>query len=53
MRSDTRQELLQAELDSQEAFISLAKQSRHDLRYHNALLMEYVEEGEVKGQRNI
>lgn len=48
LRSDARQELLQAELISQEAFVNQARQNRHDLRHHNALLADYLERGEVE-----
>ncbi|ATW26672.1 GHKL domain-containing protein [Candidatus Formimonas warabiya] len=51
LRSDARQELLQTELSSQEAFVNLAKQNRHDLRHHNALLADYLERGDVEGAK--
>ncbi|MPM93923.1 hypothetical protein SDC9_141065 [bioreactor metagenome] len=51
LRSDARQELLQMELALQEAFVNLAKQNRHDLRHHNALLADYLERGDVGGAR--
>jgi sensor histidine kinase regulating citrate/malate metabolism len=52
MRSDTRQELLQAELVAQETFVNLARQNRHDLRHHNALLVDYLERGDLEGARD-
>lgn len=51
LRSDARQELLQTELLSQEAFVNQARQNRHDLRHHNALLADFLERGEVEGAR--
>lgn len=51
LRSDARQELLQSELLSQEAFVNLAKQNRHDLRHHNALVLDYLDRGDVAGAK--
>lgn len=54
LRADNRQEILQSELASQEDFVRMAKQSRHDLRHHNALLADYLDRGDIDGaQRNI
>lgn len=51
LRSIAQQELLQTELVAQESFINLAKQNRHDMRHHNALLVDYLERGDVNGAR--
>ncbi len=51
LRSDTREELLQRELVTQETFVNLAKQNRHDLRHHNALLVDYLDRGDVNGAK--
>jgi signal transduction histidine kinase len=51
LRSDARQELLQSDLASQEAFINLTRQSRHDMRHHNALLVDYLERGDIEGAK--
>ncbi len=51
LRSDSRQELLQTELATQESFVNLAKQNRHDLRHHNALLADYLERGDMEGAK--
>ncbi len=51
LRADARQELLQSELVAQEAFVKLAKQNRHDLRHHNALLADYLAHGDVEGAK--
>ena len=51
LRSIAQQELLQTELIAQESFVNLAKQNRHDMRHHNALLMDYLERGDAKGAR--
>lgn len=52
LRSEARQELLQAELVTQETFVNLARQNRHDLRHHNALLVDYLERGDVEGAKD-
>lgn len=51
LRSIAQQELLQTELVAQETFVNLAKQNRHDMRHHNALLIDYLERGDVNGAR--
>lgn len=51
LRSIAHQELLQSELVAQESFVNLAKQNRHDMRHHNALLVDYLERGDVNGAR--
>ncbi len=51
LRSIAQQELLQTELVTQESFVNLAKQNRHDMRHHNALLIDYLERGDVNGAR--
>ncbi len=51
LRSISQQELLQMELVAQESFVNLAKQNRHDMRHHNALLVDYLERGDVNGAR--
>jgi hypothetical protein len=51
LRSIAQQELLQTELVAQESFVNLAKQNRHDMRHHNALLVDYLERGDVNGAR--
>lgn len=51
LRADNRQEILQSELASQEDFVRMAKQSRHDLRHHNALLADYLDRGDIDGAK--
>jgi hypothetical protein len=51
LRSIAQQEILQTELVAQESFVNLAKQNRHDMRHHNALLVDYLERGDVNGAR--
>lgn len=45
-------ELLQREMDHYRSFVQEAKQSRHDLRHHDRLLLEYLETGNVKGAKD-
>lgn len=51
LRSIAQQELLQTELVAQESFVNLAKQNRHDMRHHNAILVDYLERGDVDSAR--
>ena len=51
LRSIAQQDLLQTELVAQESFVNMAKQNRHDMRHHNALLLDYLERGDVNGAR--
>jgi sensor histidine kinase regulating citrate/malate metabolism len=51
IKSDARQELLQLELAAQDEFVSMARQNRHDLRHHNALLADYLNRGDVEGAK--
>lgn len=39
--------LLQAEISSYQDYLASAKRTRHDARHHNALLLEYLSEGNV------
>ncbi len=43
--------LLETEIASYQDYIALAKQSRHDLRHHNALLLEYLDAGNTDAAR--
>ncbi len=49
IRSEAQRILLEAELSSYDEFLQAAKQSRHDLRHHNLLILEYLTSGDVKG----
>ncbi len=51
LRSIAQQELLHTELVAQESFVNLAKQNRHDMRHHNAVLVDYLDHGDVSGAR--
>lgn len=41
--------MLESEISSYDKFIQSAKQSRHDLRHHNSLVLEYLASGDIKG----
>lgn len=43
---EAKGQLLEAEISSYQEYLSLAKQSRHDLRHHNAVVAEYIQNGE-------
>ncbi len=47
-----REELLNSELSSYEDFVAHSKQNRHDIRHHNAVLLEYLEEEDIKGAQD-
>lgn len=47
LKNNAREQLLQLELISYEEAVSVAKQNRHDIRHHNALILEYLECGDI------
>ncbi|HWP51262.1 MAG TPA: GHKL domain-containing protein [Clostridia bacterium] len=51
LQAEARQEMLRAELSSYNEYVMIARQNRHDLRHHNALLMEYLVAGDVDGAK--
>lgn len=46
-QEQNRLALLQAEIQSYDAAIAAARQSRHDLRHHNAVVLEYLRQGDT------
>lgn len=50
-KAEARQEILAKELNSYEDFINDSKQSRHDIRHHNALVLEYLNSGDLIGAK--
>lgn len=46
-QENLRSELLSQEIVSYQTYLEAAKQNRHDLRHHDALLLEYLERGDV------
>ena len=43
-----QEKLLNAELNAQEEKVEIAKQTRHDLRHHNAIVMELLQNGQAQ-----
>lgn len=50
-KAEARQEILAKELISYENFINNSKQSRHDIRHHNAVVLEYLNGGDINGAK--
>ncbi|MDD2413700.1 MAG: GHKL domain-containing protein [Eubacteriaceae bacterium] len=46
---EIRSEQLRTEIHSYQTYLETARASRHDLRHHDALLLEQLENGDVKG----
>lgn len=46
-RQQMQAELLSQEIVSYRAYLDVANQNRHDLRHHDALLLDYLERGDV------
>ncbi len=51
LKRKANEEILTREIDSYETFVSAAKQSRHDIRHHNSILAEYLNQGEIDGAK--
>lgn len=51
VRSQMHQELLEADLNANEDFVKISRQHRHDIRHHNAILSEYLSQGDLEGAR--
>lgn len=45
------EEILTREINSYETFVSAAKQNRHDIRHHNAILLEFLSQGDIEGAK--
>ena len=41
-------ELIRTEISSYEEYLQTAKQNRHDIRHHNALILEYLSDGNAQ-----
>lgn len=46
-REESRMDLLSQEISSYQTYLDNARQNRHDLRHHDALLTEYLEHGDI------
>lgn len=44
-KEETKNKLLQTEISSYQEYLDNARQTRHDLRHHDALLLSYLEDG--------
>ncbi|MEG0324145.1 MAG: GHKL domain-containing protein, partial [Raoultibacter sp.] len=47
VRMQLHQTLLDAELAAAQDHVRLARQSRHDMRHHDAIVLEYLEQGRI------
>lgn len=47
----SRQRLLESELDAEKSFIENAKIVNHDLRHHDRIVLEYLEEGNIEAAK--
>lgn len=52
LKRKANEELLTREIHSYESFVSTAKQSRHDIRHHNTILVEYLNQGDIEGAKD-
>lgn len=50
-RERLQQKMLEAQIQAYDDYLAVAKQNRHDLRHHNALLMEYLSSGDLAGAK--
>ncbi len=48
---ETRKDLLIQELESENEAMEYARRLRHDIRHHNAVMLEYLEDGDVQGAK--
>ena len=46
-KSEIKSRLLETEISSYQDYLQSAKQSRHDMRHHNAVLLEYLNDGDI------
>ncbi|MDD3335926.1 MAG: GHKL domain-containing protein [Eubacteriales bacterium] len=49
LREEAKGQLLEAEILSYQESLEIARQTRHDLRHHNALVLDYLENGDTAG----
>lgn len=48
LKDEARAQLLESEIISYQESLETAKQTRHDLRHHNALILDYLETGNTQ-----
>lgn len=46
------EELLRSEIHAYESTLTAAKHTRHDIRHHNAILIEYLQLGDIEGAKH-
>ncbi len=51
IKRKANEELLFSEISSFKSFVDAAKQNRHDLRHHNAILAEYLNNNDINGAK--
>lgn len=51
LKRKANEEILTREINSYEGFISAAKQNRHDIRHHNAIMLEFLSQGDIEGAK--
>lgn len=49
LKDEAKAQLLESEILSYQESLEAAKQTRHDLRHHNALVLEFLENGNTSG----
>ena len=49
LKEEARAKLLEAEILSYQESLETARQTRHDLRHHNALVLDFLENGDASG----
>lgn len=47
-KAEIKSRLLETEITSYQEYLQAARQSRHDIRHHNAVLLEYLEDGDTQ-----
>lgn len=51
IKRKANEELLSSEIASYESFVLTAKQTKHDIRHHNAILAEYLNSSDIEGAK--
>ena len=51
IKAKAQQDILQKELDLYEDFVNTSRQNRHDIRHHNAIILEHLASGDIDGAK--
>lgn len=51
IKRQANEELLRSEITFYESIVNAAKQTRHDIRHHNSILVEYLNDGDIDGAK--